>query len=111
MNRLFYYKTLRTEKVKEKDENDKEIEKEVIHEQWDCFNIDCVVRGFWSGPAVFSLLLNDGHEQAGDKEVPTYNPKGQKVGSTIKRERDWFYSQVNLTKEDALRFKRLTEVE
>ena len=110
MNRLFYYKTVRTEKIKEKDENGKEVEKEVSHELFDCFHVDCVVRGFWSSPTTFSLLLNDGHEQATDKELPIYNNKRQQIGSETKRERDWFYSQVNLTKEDAERFKTVTEL-
>lgn len=101
---LFWYKR----KVKEKKkvvEEGKEVEKVVEVTYWDCFRTECVVRGLWKDEKTFSVLLNDGHEQAVDQQIPTLTKKGGAQYET-RRVRDWFYSQIDLDKEDAHRFWR-----
>jgi hypothetical protein len=82
---------------------------EVIEIFWDCFNIDKVIRGHWSSPDQFVVMLDDGHEQADDVEKPKLNAKRQIVGVDIKRERAWFVSQIPLIKEDVERFRLVSE--
>lgn len=101
MGKLFYYK--REVKRKVKDE-------EVIDIYWDCFNVDCVVRGLWRDKNTFLVLLNDGHEQAEDRQKPLFK-NGKPAGYEIKRERDWFYSQVELDPVQAARFMEATDME
>lgn len=98
MGKLFYYK--REVKKKVKDE-------EVVDTYWDCFNVDCVVRGLWRDNKTFLVLLNDGHEQAEDRQKPIVK-NGKVTGMETKRERDWFYSQIELNPTDAERFMEVT---
>jgi len=100
-SKLFYYK--REVKRKLKDQ-------EVVDTFWDCFNLDCVVRCLWRDGNTFVVLLNDGHEQAQDVQKPIVKD-GKVKGMETKRERDWFYSQIELTLEDAIRFMDVTDVE
>lgn len=76
----------------------------------DCFNVNKVIRGHWVSENTFTVMLDDGHEQADDVEKPKLNAKKQVVGVEVKRERGWYMSQINLDKEDAERFKRITEL-
>jgi len=108
MSDLFFYK--RIEKRKEKDEAGKEIEVERTY--WDCFNVSKVVRGMWMSEGVFSLLLDDGHEQAQDQRVPILSKDGKTAkGYEVKRVRDWYYTQVNLFPDDAERFRKAHDPE
>lgn len=103
MSDLFFYR--RVEKKKEKDGEGKEVEVEVTY--WDCFNVNKIVRGMWMSDGVFSLLLDDGHEQSVDQKVPILAKDGHTTkGYEVKRVRDWYYTQVNLFKDDAIRFAR-----
>lgn len=90
MGNIFFYKRI----IKGKDG------KEDI--QYDCINLDCVVRGVMSGKTLV-LLLNDGHEQAEDVTKPVYK-NGKPVGTESKRERAWYHSQAILEGEDIIRF-------
>jgi hypothetical protein len=103
---LFWYKRKITTKkeVEEEVEGElKKVSKDITTIYWDFFNIDCVVRGLWKDDKTFSVLLNDGHEQAEDRQKPVFNAKGGIRSYETKRERDWFYSQIDLDKEDAQR--------
>lgn len=110
MSNIFWYQRVVTRK--EKVENPAEgepSEKEVTETLWDCFNIDKVIRGHWTAPDQFVIMLDDGHEQADDVQKPKFNAKHQVVGVEMKRERAWFVSQIPLIKEDVERFRKLTE--
>lgn len=74
---------------------------------WDCFNVNCIVRGFWSGSEIFSILLNDGHEESRVTEPGKILKNGQQIEP--KKERAWYYSQVNLNIKDFERFRVVTE--
>lgn len=101
MNQFFYKRT-----IKNKDGTESEF--------YDCFNLSCVIRGFWAGDNKFVLLLNDGHEIS----EPTY--KKDNNGKLIfgknnlpveeKRTREWVVSQIELVKEDAIRFREICEM-
>lgn len=107
---LFYYKreTKREVLLEEKNE-DGTPKKDVITEVlWDCINTDKIVRGVWTTPIQFMLMLDDGHEQAEDLEKPKYNAKRQVVGVEVKRERAWYVTQVTLDKEDAERLREIS---
>lgn len=93
---LFWYKR----KIKEKKDD-----KDVTTVYWDCFNTECVVRGIWFSDKVFAVLLNDGHEQATDQQVPVKN-KNNGTTLEVQRRRDWHYSQIELDVEDANRLWR-----
>jgi len=108
MSNLFFYQREVKRKVKVPIENldDKPgadfVEQEVVETYWDCFNIDKVVRGHWTNPDEFTILLDDGHEQADFVEKPIF------AGGKLKRidrvkERAWFASQIPLKREDAER--------
>lgn len=110
MSNLFFYRREVTRKVKvENPEEGEPKEKEVTEIYWDCFNINKVVRGHWTGPEEFTVLLDDGHEQADDAQKPKFDKNGRVVGVEVKRERAWYVSQIPLTKQDALRFRAITE--
>lgn len=99
---LFYYRR----RVKAKDEEGKETEFDV----WDCFNVYHVLRAWWENQNTFSVMLADGHEEARDIEKPIVKDgKLQKHLST--RERAWYVTKIDLVPEDALRFRKLTDVE
>lgn len=98
MIKLFWYKRKVTRQKEVEKDGKKEIVNEVIN-VWDCINVDTIVRGFWKSEEVFSLMLNDGHEQSEDRQRPIYK-NGKAVGTETKRERDWFYSQIDLDIED-----------
>src|ERR1051326_6784363 len=110
MSEIFFYKRITKQNVKEKDEEGKEIVKEVEKSHWDCFNINKVVRGLWKTDDTFSILLDDGHEQSQDQRVPILAKDGHTAkGYEVKRVRDWYFSQIDLMKDDAERFKDLVE--
>jgi hypothetical protein len=94
----FFYKR------KEKDEKSGE-EKTYI----DSFNPEYAVRGFWASDEVFIVLLADGHEEAKEEPKALRNAKGEVKSWEVKRERNWYVSQISLDKEDAQRFKEITE--
>lgn len=107
MRNLFWYrKFVKIEKKMEPDGKAgfREVEPEREEVVWECFNLDCVVRGIWHTDNLFMVLLNDGHEQSQDAKVPILDKNGKVKGVEVKRVRDWFYSQIELNREDALRF-------
>lgn len=75
---------------------------------YDSFNPECVVRGVWYENS-FIVLLNDGHETSEYTEPPRWNKEGKKV-SEGKKERTWKVSEIALDKEDAAKFRRVTEL-
>lgn len=99
---LFWYKRKVKGKVKEKDAEGKEVEVEKTTIFWDTLNTDFIIRGLWHNEKVFMVLLNDGHEQAEDRQKPLFK-NGKPAGYEVKRERGWFYSQIELDVEDAKR--------
>lgn len=105
---LFYYKreVSREVLIGEGDNKQKEV---VTETYWDCFNTEKIVRGIWTKPEEFTILLDDGHEQADDVQKPKFNAKGVVTGMEVKRERAWYVTQIVLDKEDAGRLKELTE--
>lgn len=66
-----------------------------------CFNIHYVIRAAEIEPGQVLVVLDDGHEEAQEKQVME---KGKPV---IKRERTWVLSQILLVGEDIERFKRV----
>lgn len=110
---LFYYKREVKKRVPGVPAEDGTISPDsyVSEIYWDCFNVDKVIRGHWTSEDQFTVMLDDGHEQAEDVQKPKYNPKGQIVGVEVKRERGWYMSQIVLDKEDAERFKRIVELD
>lgn len=76
---------------------------EVVETYWDCFNISKVVRGHWTGKDEFTILLDDGHEQADFAEKPIFGAKGKLIRIDRVKERAWFASQITLKREDAER--------
>jgi hypothetical protein len=98
---MFFYQQKRKIKEEENAENATE------HIVEDCFNTDCVLRGQWHSPDEFLVYLNDGHEQAENKQMPKFK-NGQVVGVEMTRVREWYCSIITLNKEDAQRFKELT---
>lgn len=99
---LFWYKRKELSKKSEKDSEGKDVVKEIVTIFWDCLNTDCIVRGLWKNDKVFAVLMNDGHEQAEDRQKPVFK-NGKPAGYEVKRERDWFYSQIELDAEDTER--------
>lgn len=95
---LFFY--TRRHPAKDADGQD------VIVKVLDCFNVHRVVRGWWKDADHFDIMLDDGHEEARNKEAPLPGGKKQLLG----RERDWYFTQITLEKEDAERFRRLTQM-
>lgn len=102
MRHLFWYK--RQVKVKAKEEGEEE--KEILVQVWDCLNINCIVRGHWVNENTFSVLMNDGHEQADDVEKAIMK-HGKVTGKEVRRERAWFVSQIEIGAEDALRLCKI----
>jgi hypothetical protein len=95
---LFYYRRL-TPKKKEEEGFD-------ITEIWDSFNPFRILRGWWSTPEVFSVRLDDGHEETHD--VPKLIGKNGKRESV--KEKGWFITQIDMCKEDADRLRKATEL-
>lgn len=109
MHNLFFYQREVTRKVKVEDPQEGEpTEKEVVETYWDCFNVNKVVRGHWTGSNEFTILLDDGHEQSDFQEKPIFS-KGKLSRIDRVKERAWFASQIPLNKKDAERFRALTE--
>lgn len=110
MSNLFFYK--REVKKKVPVENPEEGQPkftEVVEVVEDCFNVDKVVRGHWTSENEFTVMLDDGHEQADDVQKPVFK-NGKISGVENKRERAWFMSQIGLNREDAERFKSVTAI-
>lgn len=103
---LFFYN--QTRKFKSKDEEGKETETE--HVVRDCFNINKVVRAYWSNPEQFTVVLDDGHEQAENKQLPIFDNKGNIKSVKIERVREWYCSMINLDKDDADAFMKAYEM-
>lgn len=121
MSDLFYYKRkVRVKRVVTEKEmvaredmgagyEEKEVQKEVETDEivWDCFNINCVVRGTWVTEDIFTILLNDGHHQEEPTKIPLFGKGGQPNGGYRTETKPvWYVSQVELDKEDAMRLTR-----
>lgn len=107
MSNLFWYqrevkRKLKDEKPVDASEDWKPTETEVTETYWDCFNVNKVIRGHWTSPEEFTVMLDDGHEQADDVQKPIWK-NGKISGVETKRERAWYMSQIPLKKEDAER--------
>lgn len=101
---LFFYQREVSKKVKVEDPKEGEpTEKEVVETYWDCFNINKVVRGHWTSENEFTILLDDGHEQADFQEKPIFDNKGKLRRIDRVKERAWFASQIPLNREDGER--------
>lgn len=107
---LFWYQREIKERVKSEPSEDGTTppDKEVIEKVWDCFNVSKVIRAHWTSKNEFTVLLDDGHEQAEDMQKPVWK-NGKVTGVEIKRERAWYVSQIPLGKEDAERFRAQTD--
>lgn len=108
MSKLFFYQREVKRKVKgiPDEEGRTPPDTEVVETYWDCFNIDKVVRGHWTSADEFTIMLDDGHEQADDVQKPIFKG-GKMTGVETKRERAWYMSQIPLNKEDAERFRNV----
>lgn len=73
----------------------------------DSFNINKVIRSVENEDGTFLVLLDDIHERS--HEVPDMDLRTNKMKGT-KRQRDVFQSEINLSAEDAARFKNLTQI-
>lgn len=82
---------------------------EVVETYWDCFNINKVIRGHWTSPEEFTVMLDDGHEQTDAVDTPVFGKAGKIVRVDKVKQRDWYMSQIPLCKQDALRFRAMTE--
>jgi hypothetical protein len=81
--------------------------KEGDKEFTDSFNVNKVIRSIeFENDLV--VLLDDIHERV--EEVPTLNPKTGKVIG-VQRKRDIFQSDIHLTGEDIVRFRKLTTIQ
>jgi hypothetical protein len=110
MRDLFFYQRevkvpIETGEVDEKGNPVKATEIQIV---WDFFNLNCLIRGHWTSKDIFTVMLNDGHEQADDVQKPIFK-NGKVTGVETKRERAWFMSQIELNKEDAERLRSVTE--
>lgn len=94
LENLFYYRRLKDGKP--------------VEEIWDCFSVFRVVRGWWSSPEVFSVMLDDGHEEARDAER-TFTRNGKPKTEQI-RERGWYLTQIDMCRQDGERLKKATEL-
>ena len=92
----FVYKRI----VKEKDK-----EEEIFH---DSFNPDFVIRTLWYNDKLI-VLLNDGHEESEYVTGPIKNSAGRIIKEAQKA-RVWKFTDIALDKEDAARFRKITEV-
>jgi|ERR1044072_1665075 hypothetical protein len=107
---LFYYKREVKETVPVENPAEGEPKYTVVTNYVeDCFNVNKVIRGHWVSKDTFTVMLDDGHEQADEVEKPKLNAKRQVVGVEVKRERGWYMSQINLDKEDAERLRVFNE--
>lgn len=97
MSQFFYKKDLGDKK------------EEITKPYFDCFSIDCVVRGFWVNEETFVVILNDGHEATNIIKPAVRNKEGKVVGEPIK-ERQYMLSEILLDYADAMRFKKLFEI-
>lgn len=78
---------------------------------WECFNINKVIRGVYTQPDVFTVLLDDGHEETqlvkkpllDNKDNPLKNKDGT-IRTVEVKERSWYISQIELTGEALTRF-------
>lgn len=73
----------------------------------DSFNLNKVIRSIENEDGTFLVLLDDIHERA--HEVPEVDMKSGRMKG-MKRVRDIFQSEIQLTAEDGARFKKLTEI-
>ncbi len=73
----------------------------------DSFNLNKVIRSIENEDGTFLVLLDDIHERS--HEVPDIDLRTNKMKGT-KRQRDVFQSEINLSAEDATRFKNLTQI-
>lgn len=73
----------------------------------DSFNLNKVIRSIENEDGTFLVLLDDIHERS--HEVPDIDLRTNKMKGT-KRQRDVFQSEINLSAEDAARFKNLTQI-
>lgn len=115
MKDLFFYKREVTVKEKNPEYNPEAQDPKVpefidkLQVVEDCFNLNCVIRGHWKNLETFTVMLNDGHEQADDVQKPTFK-NGKFNGMEIKRERAWYMSQIDLSREDFERLRVATEL-
>jgi hypothetical protein len=93
---LFYYRRISQDKEG----------RLIVSDIWDCFHVHRIVRGVWASEEVFSVRLDDGHEEARDAERKV----GAKGKVQIVKERAWYVSQVEMCREDALRLQAATEI-
>lgn len=73
----------------------------------DSFNINKVIRTLSTDDDRLLILLDDLHERA--QQVPDIDVRTNKVKG-VRRERNTFQSEIYLSKEDAIRFKNLTQI-
>jgi len=73
----------------------------------DSFNINKVIRSLTQEDGKLLVLLDDLHERV--EQVPVYNPKTGQV-KEFRRERNTYQSEIMLEKEDAEKFKSITEL-
>jgi len=110
MKGLFWYNVRKQRNVKATDEEGKAITKVVEEDYPECFSLSSVIRAVWMDEKTLAVLLNDGHEQAEEVQRPVVDKKtGKIVGQELKRERNWVYSQINLTGDDIKRFREITD--
>lgn len=74
----------------------------------DSFNLNKVIRSLSNEDGTALVLLDDLHERA--QEVPDIDPKTNKMKG-YKRQKNTFQSEIPLSKEDAERFFKLTNIE
>jgi len=110
MSNIFFYQREVTRKVKVEDPKEGEpTEKDVTETYWDCFNLNKVIRGHWTSPDTFTILMDDGHEQTDSVDNPVFGKSGKLVKIDKVRQRDWYMSQIPLNKQDALRYRATVE--
>lgn len=74
----------------------------------DSFNVNKVIRSLTMEDGRTLVLLDDLHERSQD--VPDIDTKTNKMKG-VKRQRDTYQTEIYLSPEDAIRFKRLTTIE
>lgn len=98
-NQFFYKRLVKAEKEGEQDEY-----------VFDSFNLELVIRSFWTAKDGLTVLIADGHEDSFTKEVPKFQ-KGKFVEMEhVKGPREYVQSQITLDLEDAARFRNASEV-
>lgn len=110
MSNIFFYQREVTRKVKVAEPKEGEpTEQDVTETYWDCFNLNKVIRGHWTSPDSFTILLDDGHEQTDAVDNPIFGKGGKLVRVDKVKQRDWYMSQIPLNKQDALRYRATVE--